>query len=65
MSRKESLDALRKKIDHVDAKTRTELPFGTAHEDLLVPIFRNGKLVYNAPPLASIRATPIRTTTSA
>lgn len=42
-------------VDPVDATRRKHFPPDTPHEDLLVPIFRRGKLVYKPPPLDSIR----------
>ena len=43
-------------VDPADATRRHELPAGGRHEDLLVPVFRQGGLVYARPPLADIRA---------
>jgi nicotinate phosphoribosyltransferase len=34
---------------------RKTLSAGTAHEDLLVPIFRQGQLVYQSPPIDESR----------
>jgi nicotinate phosphoribosyltransferase len=42
-------------VDPLDATRRKHLPPETAFEDLLVPIFRGGKLVYQTPDLADIR----------
>lgn len=43
-------------VDPADLTRRKEIPAGTAHEDLLVPVFRAGKRVYDPPPLAAVRA---------
>ena len=43
-------------VDPLDATRRKHLPPETAFEDLLVPIFRAGKLVYQAPALVAVRA---------
>jgi nicotinate phosphoribosyltransferase len=42
-------------VDPADPTRRREIAAGTAGEDLLVPIFRRGRRVWNAPPLASVR----------
>lgn len=42
-------------VDPVDATRRKHFAPDAPHEDLLVPIFRRGKLVYKPPPLISIR----------
>ncbi len=42
-------------IDPADMTRRKAIEPGTPHEDLLVPIFREGKCVYDQPPLAQIR----------
>ena len=42
-------------VDPLDPTRRKHLPEGTAFEDLLVPIFRKGKLVYEPPSLNEIR----------
>src|SRR6266568_4660457 len=42
-------------VDPADPTRRREIPEGMAFEDLLVPIFRRGKRVYDPPPLESIR----------
>jgi nicotinate phosphoribosyltransferase len=42
-------------VDPLDSTRRKHLPPGTAFEDLLVPIFRAGKLVYHAPALVEVR----------
>jgi nicotinate phosphoribosyltransferase len=43
-------------VDPVDSTRRKHFPRGAASEDLLVPIFRDGKLVYQACSLAESRA---------
>ena len=43
-------------VDPLDSTRRKHLPPDTAFEDLLVPIFRAGKLVYQAPALVVVRA---------
>jgi nicotinate phosphoribosyltransferase len=43
-------------IDPLDPIRRKVIPEGATHEDLLVPIFREGKLVYAPPSLQAIRA---------
>jgi nicotinate phosphoribosyltransferase len=42
-------------VDPLDATRRKHFASGTFSEDLLVPIFRGGKLVYQAPPLPETR----------
>jgi nicotinate phosphoribosyltransferase len=42
-------------VDPRDANRRKKISAGTPHDDLLVPIFRQGRLVYDLPPLAAIR----------
>ena len=42
-------------VDPLDATRRKHIAPATLFEDLLVPIFRRGKLVYEAPPLGDIR----------
>jgi nicotinate phosphoribosyltransferase len=42
-------------VDPIDPTRRKHIPAGTLYEDLLVPIFRQGKLVYQTPPLAESR----------
>ena len=42
-------------VDPMDMTRRKVIPARTAHTDLLVPIFREGKRVYDAPPLAESR----------
>ncbi|HSN13545.1 MAG TPA: nicotinate phosphoribosyltransferase [Anaeromyxobacteraceae bacterium] len=46
-------------VDPVDPTRRRELAAGTPGEDLLVPVFRGGKRVYDPPPLAESRARTI------
>lgn len=43
-------------VDPNDPTRRRELDFGLASEELLVPIFRGGRRVWQAPPLAEARA---------
>jgi nicotinate phosphoribosyltransferase len=43
-------------VDPVDPLRRRELPADAAGEDLLVPIFRRGRRVYDPPPLDEARA---------
>ena len=43
-------------VDPVDATRRKHFSADTPHEDLLVPLFRRGKLVYQLPSLEAIRA---------
>jgi nicotinate phosphoribosyltransferase len=43
-------------VDLADTAKRREMPAGTAFTDLLEPVFRRGKAVYNAPDLATSRA---------
>lgn len=43
-------------VDPLDPLRRREIPAGTAGEDLLVPVFRRGRRVWDAPPLAEVRA---------
>ena len=38
-------------VDPHDMTRRKRFPAGTPWEDLLVPVFRGGRLVYNPPPL--------------
>src|SRR5207248_6530890 len=42
-------------VDPVDMTRRKKIAPGTPHEDLLVPVFREGKCVYDQPPLAQVR----------
>jgi nicotinate phosphoribosyltransferase len=42
-------------VDPLDMTRRQVMPEGSSHEDLLVPIFRCGRKVYQSPDLASIR----------
>jgi nicotinate phosphoribosyltransferase len=39
----------------MDMTRRKTVPAGTPHEDLLAPIFRGGKLVYDTPALEDVR----------
>jgi nicotinate phosphoribosyltransferase len=43
-------------VDPLDPLRRREIPSGAAGEDLLVPVFRRGRRVYDPPPLAAVRA---------
>jgi nicotinate phosphoribosyltransferase len=43
-------------VDPLDPTRRRELEAGTPGEDLLVPVFRGGRRVYDPPPLADVRA---------
>jgi nicotinate phosphoribosyltransferase len=43
-------------VDPLDVTRRREIPPGTPGEDLLVPIFRGGRRVYQPPPLLESRA---------
>jgi nicotinate phosphoribosyltransferase len=43
-------------VDPADPTRRREIPAGEAGEDLLVPVFRRGRRVYDPPPLAELRA---------
>jgi nicotinate phosphoribosyltransferase len=42
-------------VDRTDMTRRKHIPEDADHEDLLVPIFRNGRLVYNQPPITTTR----------
>jgi nicotinate phosphoribosyltransferase len=42
-------------VDPSDHTRRKKIPASVAHEDLLVPVFREGKCVYEQPPLPAIR----------
>jgi nicotinate phosphoribosyltransferase len=42
-------------VDPFDFSRRKHIPAGAAHEDLLVPVFRAGRRVYDVPPLAASR----------
>lgn len=42
-------------VDPADLTRRKEIPAGTAYEDLLVPVFRQGRRVYDSPSLSEIR----------
>ena len=43
-------------VDPLDPTRRRPIPPDAGHADLLVPIFRGGKLVYEVPPLGAVRA---------
>jgi len=43
-------------VDPLDVTRRREIPAGTPGEDLLVPVFRGGRRVYQPPPLEESRA---------
>ena len=43
-------------VDPTEVTRRKHFPADTKHEDLLVPVLRHGKLVYDLPSLDSIRA---------
>ncbi|HEV8579207.1 MAG TPA: nicotinate phosphoribosyltransferase [Thermoanaerobaculia bacterium] len=42
-------------VDPADLTRRRAIPQGTPWEDLLVPVFRGGKRIYDPPPLAEVR----------
>jgi len=42
-------------VDPLDPAEQTTIPGGTPFTDLLVPVFRAGKVVYQAPPLPRVR----------
>ena len=42
-------------VDPIDHTHRKQIRAGTAYEDLLVPIMRNGRIVHDCPPLAESR----------
>ena len=42
-------------VDPIDATRRRRVERGAAHTDLLVPVFRGGKAVYESPSLAAMR----------
>jgi nicotinate phosphoribosyltransferase len=42
-------------IDPMDVTRRKQIPAGTPHEELLVPVLRGGRAVYAPPPLAACR----------
>jgi nicotinate phosphoribosyltransferase len=42
-------------VDPADPTRRREVPASAAGEDLLVPVFRRGRRVYDPPPLADVR----------
>jgi nicotinate phosphoribosyltransferase len=43
-------------VDPADPTRRREVPAAAAAEDLLVPVFRGGRRVYEPPPLPEVRA---------
>ncbi|HEX8916318.1 MAG TPA: nicotinate phosphoribosyltransferase [Humisphaera sp.] len=43
-------------VDPLDPTRRKRFDDSAAHEDLLVPVFRGGKLVYDVPPLDAVRS---------
>ncbi len=43
-------------VDPADMTRRKTMPAGARHEDLLVPVFRAGKPLYEAPPIHDARA---------
>jgi nicotinate phosphoribosyltransferase len=43
-------------VDPLDPTRRKRIPAGAAHSDLLVPVVRGGRPVYQPPPLAEVRA---------
>ena len=43
-------------VGAMDMTRRRIIPEGTLFEDLLQPIFRKGKCVYSAPPIAAVRS---------
>lgn len=43
-------------VDPGDVTRRKHIDAGTSHEELLAPIFRGGKLVYDVPSLKAVRA---------
>lgn len=47
-------------VDPLDATRRRRMAAGTAYEDLLVPVFRSGRAVYESPSLAAMRETARR-----
>jgi nicotinate phosphoribosyltransferase len=42
-------------VDPMDMTRRKTIPPGVPHDDLLVPLFRAGKLVYSTPPIEQVR----------
>lgn len=42
-------------VDPMDLTRRKEMPADAPHEDLLVPVFRGGRRVYDPPPLSEVR----------
>lgn len=51
----DAVEGTRTLVDLQDADKRLRMPEGAAYTDLLEPIFRQGKLVYDSPPLDDIR----------
>ncbi|HWM91886.1 MAG TPA: nicotinate phosphoribosyltransferase [Thermoanaerobaculia bacterium] len=47
-------------VDPADLTRRKEIPEGTEHTDLLVPVFRQGRRVYDPPPLQEVRQRTIQ-----
>jgi nicotinate phosphoribosyltransferase len=43
-------------VDPMDDTRHRSFPLGTSHEDLLVPIFRSGRQVYEAPTIEQVRS---------
>jgi nicotinate phosphoribosyltransferase len=43
-------------VDPLDMTRRKQIPAGTTYEDLLVPVFRDGSLVYHSPGIEAARA---------
>lgn len=43
-------------VDPMDPTRQKKIPLGTPYTDLLVPIFRGGKRVYDLPPITEIQA---------
>lgn len=43
-------------VDPLDGTRRKRIPAGTSCEDLLVPVMRKGRIVYDFPPIEGIRA---------
>jgi len=43
-------------VDPLDPTRRKHIPAGTPYEDLLLPVVRAGRVVYEAPPLAAVQA---------
>ena len=43
-------------VDPLDPTRRKRIPAGTPYEDLLLPVVRAGRAVYEVPPLAAAQA---------